>query len=480
MAYNNSRHRNRLLNINEAQNLFAHISFIDNRYPRKEYLEGTDQSFYLTPEIIGNNQSATVFNMPFLLMSDGQPWVEANSYLCSLMENKAVFNRPTDDVRRRASRLLEYKLFTEDEGIDWLDFSGKRVASRPTYRFFYYLNEVRNLSPTVANQYTYDIYKFYQYVSKKWYDIDIDRVDKTKTINIYYNSAKSSGSIERLKRSQTKLVPSMANVPSGYVRDQGEILRPLKKEEIIELKSVINSANWTPIERLIILISMMTGARKQTVLSLRVKHVHELTAAKPESDGTLKLYVGPGTLVDTKKNKRQVLYFPPQLVDELSLYLSSKEAKNRRIKFTNTFKQEHPNLSLLKEDDNYFFLSDQGNCYYMGKDDPRYPLIKTVPSGQVANQLKRKILKTANQEFPKDFYFHWLRATYAFLLWLSLQKDIKKGTITESDALSFIQKRLYHKDRKTTENYLKLFKGLDFQIEAQEAFEDLIFPSLII
>ena len=109
MSYDNPRNRNRLLNIAVASNLFADISTKKNRNAINELLTGSDQHFYLTPEI-GSDKD--VYNMPFLLDSGGSSWSEANSYLCYLVENKHSMQRPTDSVHRTAARLLDYKLFT--------------------------------------------------------------------------------------------------------------------------------------------------------------------------------------------------------------------------------------------------------------------------------------------------------------------------------------------------------------------------------
>lgn len=478
MSYDNPRNRNRLLNIAVASNLFAEISTKKNRNAINEPLLGSDQHFYLTPEI-GNDKD--VYNMPFLLDSGGSPWSEANSYLCYLVENKHSMQRPTDSVHRTAARLLDYKLFTEDEDIDWLNFGGKRISSRPSYRYFYYLTEVRGLSAEVVNQYTGDVYDFYKFVSDAWHPhISMKRVDSTKTARVYYSTHTGSGSREYLKRSQTKPTPPKKPTPLGYVYDDGEKLRPLSVEQIVELKQIINGVAWSPFERLLILIPLLTGARKQSVLTLRMRHIKQLVEAVPEVDGTRKLHIGPSTLVNTKHSKKQVLYFPPQLAVELEVYANCKQAKDRRDKFKKKYALSNPDLPTMNAGDIYLFLSEQGNCYYMGKDDPRYPRLRRAPSGQVADQLKRKIFRAASDCFPRDFYYHWLRATYAYLLWLSLQKYIDEGVISVTVAISFIQTRLYHKSRETTENYLKLFQNIDIQMRAQEAFEDILLPDALI
>lgn len=481
MAYQNPRFAGRLLNINTAENLSGTLGTSQKRGTLEVLLECAEpaQKLYLTPDVVGTGIDGNFFNVPFLLNSDGTPWFEANSFLVDQIFNKHVLNRPTDDTHRRATRLLDYKIFTEESGIDWLDFSGRRLTARPTYRYFKYLIEVRGLRPQVVNQYTSDVYQLYQFVSRIWHDIPMDRVDSVKTIKVYFQTHTGARSIERLKRSQTQSVPSTPKEQIGFVRDEGEVLRPLKSSEYAELKSIISSSKWGPIERLIMNFSIMTGARKQTVLTLRVKHIDRLVKAGPSNGRSFLLHAGQGTQIDTKNHKRQTLHIPAQLVQELHTYTHSPQAKERRRKFQKQYEKNYPGLEKIADEDVYVFLSDQGNCYFMAKDDPRYPTIKSPPRGQVVDTLKRKILKMASEHFPKDFYYHWLRATFASLLWKSLLPQIEKGNLTESDAISIIQSRLHHKSRETTENYLKLFKNMDDKLIAQQLFEEYILPDSV-
>lgn len=479
MPYTNKKHANRLQNIEVAADLYGDISMAKSKGAIKTPLAGAseEQSIFLKPEPFG---SSAVYNMPFLLDSSGMPWNEANSYLYDLGTHKSVSQRFTDDLHRRAARLLDYKLFTEEVGFDWLDFSGKRLTSRPTYRYFLYLTEDRGLSARVVNQYTSDVYKFYEFVSKRWHHIDMDRVDTTTKIRIYYSGIRFSGSKEVQKRSQTKAVPKSSNVSVNYIVDEGDTLRPLTLDQYNELREIINGDNWGPNERLMIWCSLWTGARKQTVLTMRYKHIQKLVESGPDGRGRYKLYAGPGTSIDTKNGKRQTLFFPKLLIDQLWIYANCKEAKDRRSKFRINYKENYPSLPSIDKHDEYLFLSDQGNCYFMAKDDPRYPIVKTRPQGQVADHLKRKILKACSDNFPRDFYYHWLRATYAHLIWLALQKHIDDGTLSYSTVISVIQRRMHHNDRKTTENYLKLFENINIKLEAQEAYEHIIFDDYLI
>lgn len=51
----------------------------------------------------------------------------------------------------------------------------------------------------------------------------------------------------------------------------------------------------------------------------------------------------------------------------------------------------------------YLFLSDQGNCYYMASNDPRYAIVRSPQTGQVTETIKRKLQSTASANFQR-FY----------------------------------------------------------------------------
>src|SRR5690606_19978895 len=95
-------------------------------------LEGAECNPLYRVDEVGSRNDRDLFNFPFLVFANGDPWHEANDYLLSLMRDKAPASRRTDDVRRRASKLLDYLLFCEDNNLDWLDFSGARPPLRPT------------------------------------------------------------------------------------------------------------------------------------------------------------------------------------------------------------------------------------------------------------------------------------------------------------------------------------------------------------
>ncbi|WP_144962050.1 site-specific integrase [Pseudomonas oryzihabitans] len=476
MSYVNPRHRGRLIVIDVIKDAFAEVLVLGAPTGAEPVsLDGTDLPLFLNKKIehLVREPERHLYNFPFLFLSTGVPWIEANSYLLHFVAKSSDKKRPTDNARRRAAKLIDYLLFCEEVGLDWLDFSGARPSSRPTYRYFNFLRTRGDLSAAVVNQYTGVIYDFYSYVSKNWCNLDMGRVDRLTHFNLILNGAYGSKVLRRTKRAQTQATAPTSSVAIGYVRDEGEDLRPLTNKELAEFLRVIQRDDWSVLERLVLFFSLMTGARKQTVLTLRLKHLKRFEG-KPDANGTYSIFAGPGTGIDTKNDKPQRLYVPSQLAQELLVYSNSPVAARRRVKFRENWRREHAGLSEFSEDDIYVFLSDQGGCYYMAADDPRYSFVRTPPKGQVTENLKKKLLTHVDSNFPRDFTFHWLRATFAFQLYQRLQPLIASGTMRYGEEISFIQARMHHRCRETTERYLKLFVMHSDKLLAQEAYEEYL------
>ncbi|EKT4451423.1 site-specific integrase [Pseudomonas putida] len=479
-AFENPAHKGRIVIIPKVSEAFAELHVINK--PSKSIpvtingIGGSVVAYQVNETALPDAHTRAVYNLPFLFHKDGTPWIEANSFLLSLIQNKHAQNRPTDDARRKASRLLDYLIFCESNNIDWLDFSGRRLPQRPTYKYHRYLIDSPNRGAAVANQYTGVVYQFYKFVSKFWHDLDIDRVDTVKQISIYIEGAHGfPKKVNVEKRSQTRAVAPKAPTPAGFVNDEGELLRPLTNVELAHVVKAIEGDAWTAQERLIVLFALMTGARKQTVLTLRVKHVEALANGLLQPDGSYLLKAGPGTGIDTKFSKAQNLYIPEQLAQDLLTYVRSPFAKKRREKFQAEFALSHPGLEKVADEDMYVFLSEQCNCYYMASTDPRFMFAKSRPVGAVADTVKKKLLRKASKELPADFTYHWLRATYAYQLYQRLVPRIADGTLQPGEEITIIQARLHHERRETTENYLKLFLMTSEKVSAQESYEDVLF-----
>ena len=506
-----SRKKERLITLSKLDYTAGELTTIPSSsdYPIRVQLEKSDndEAYFIAKEYSLLIPDDSVYHLPYIFNEDGTPWYEANLFLYRQSIDAANGYSTTNDLRRKASQLLDYKLFCEDykvkefdaDGqevqisapIDYLDFSASRASARPTYRYFAYLLYDEDVSPKNLNMRTLVPYDFYKFLSTlPGYAIDMVRVDKAKkaTLTLENGFRKEVTLRENKVNASAKPTP----VALGYVRDQGDDLRPLSNDQRTELINVLGEEFHVD-ERLIHLIALSTGARKQSIYTLRIKHLRMLTATKLAPDGitsipeakvdeygALKLKAGPQTGIDTKFEKPQILHFPKKLIAQLETYANSKDAKARR----ELFKTLHGDI--LSDDDMYLFLSTKGNSHYMAKNDPRYRKVKTRPAGEHTDDLKKKLFKYVSASFPRDFTFHWQRATFAFGLYQQLaplvvfdmKVKLEKGQMRPGKEIREIQRRLHHKDRETTENYLKLFTNFDEQVAAQEGYEDRLFEGM--
>lgn len=465
----------RVVVITHIRDSYAEISAKSLDETSSTLLCSDGETKYFTTPCTAFNESHDVYLFPFIFDEDGTPWDDSNHFLFESARNNKPGYRTGPALNEKASMLLDYKIFCEHREIDLMRFIGRK-PKRPTYIYFFDLLKKVNdgvLARTSLNKKTKVVYDFYEFMSSRPNsNVDLNKVDTVESVTrFFHNSYGHSYSKKIVKRGQSLAVSSSASpVTIGYVRDAGEDLRPLLKSELDELLSLLNTKEFSVDERLMHFIALQTGARKQTILTIRMKHLNQLEEGGLLNDGTLKMHAGPGTDVDTKFDKPQVLYFPKQLVEQLLTYSKSKKAKQRREKFI------AKNGNILNSDDMYLFLSPQGEPHYMAKSDPRYKITKSKPQGRNTYYMKLKWKKFAGDNYPSNFTFHWLRATYAYYYYRRLQPLAAKGIVTHGDIISMVQRRLHHAHRTVTESYLRLFDMVvDDRVAAQSIYEQQVF-----
>lgn len=462
----------RIVLIRHVKNSYSDISSAPiNDKSEKIIYEGGE--YFITPSHFFSEKH-DIYLFPFLYNEDRSPWEYANLFLFSAAQdgNKGYSN--SDAIRQKASLLIDYKIYCETNEIDLYNFNGRKPR-RPTYRYFFELLQQVNdgkLPRKKLNQKTKVVYDFYNYLSEqKNSSIDMEKVDSIKSIQRrFHNSHGGIYTLETEKRGQSLPVCQASSpVKVSYVREYGEELRPLRQLELDELFDALETDVFSMDERLIHYIALHTGARKQSILTMRMKHLKLFTSEKLLNDGTYKVNAGPGTGIDTKYNKPQALYFPEALAKQIRTYAFSQKAQNRRRKFI------EKNGKILSEEDTYLFISSHGNAHYLAKSDPSFISTKSRPQGRNTFSLGKKLSKVVSDKFPSDYVFHWLRATYALHYYKFLQPLFAKGYISDNDIISMVQKRLHHSDRDTTLGYLKLFESIDDRLKAQQLYEERVF-----
>jgi integrase len=446
----------------------------DSLAPRsKKVLFKNGRSYFITSSDESGVDDEPFYHFPILLNNDSTAWNEGNLYLLSI-SNSYDFDYTPTKIARKASQLLDYKIWCETKGVNMFDFSARRPKNRATYAYYIYLHE-RGISPGNLNQRTSLVYKFTKHFSNK-YQIDTKRIDQVTDAFISFKNKQGFSVTKKIeKRKLTKTVSRHPKQVIGQVIDEGESLRPLIETEQETLMSALNNKRYFNDEKLIFYSAIDTGGRKQSILTLRLKHIKSFTKNNLSPDGSYKINAGLGTSVDTKFSKHLTISIPEPLAERLKMYAFSKVAQKRRTKFIKRFG------NIFKhEDDIYLFLSSRGDCRYMAKDDPRYLKTKTPPTGGSIQTVINKLYKfDLPKGFPKDYKFHWNRASFALNYYLFLKPLVDERVITYQNLIAFIQAALGHESPETTEKYLNLFTENEKLFEMQSQWEKKFFSRSI-
>jgi integrase len=430
---------------------------------------GSLNSYFVIQADDDSDKDELLYHFPVLLEPCGNIWHEGTHYLYHLCKYLITDYSPSK-ISRKASNLLDYKIWSESNDIDMFNFTARRSKNRPTYLYCKFLHE-QNICPGNINQRMSIVYNFTVFYSQK-YQIDIDRVDQVTDAFLAIKNKQGQNFTKKVKKHKLRAkVTKRKSLNINNVLDDGEALRPLIESEQKALDTALSHERYAVDERLIFQFTLQTGARKQTILTLRRKHVKQFTPENLSPDGTYKISVGQGSDVDTKFDNPQIISIPESLADQISIYLNSTIAKKRFSKFKEFFGEFFEN-----QDDIYVFIGERGDCRYMAKNDPRYLQTKNPPKGGSIQTIIDRLYKyDLLTDFPLDYHFHWGRATYAFEYYCYLQPLVNKDVITFEDQISFIQDALGHKDPTTTLNYLKLFTGNKTLTEMQKNWEDRFF-----
>ncbi|MFM5524413.1 hypothetical protein ACET73_01780 [Aeromonas veronii] len=468
--------------------LIHHLPYTDaylSTYPiNNNSLPITNGDYYITGLNNSSDSDDSVYLFPILLEADGTPWHLANLFLLKIATDNRDNYKDTRDIRKKASLLLDYKIFcesargnnNEQAPIDLFDFKHSLKSKRPTWRYYSHLMHVEKPRPGLLNAKTGAVYQFYKFAATQPnIDLDLERVEKLTSFTVFKQTA--SGNLYRIdgeKRSQTVRTAEPAPVSIGYVRDEGEDLRPLFQKELDALLDALQTGEFEIDEKLIVYLALCTGERKQTILTMRMRHLKffedQYLSQKKMS---YKLFANSQNGCDTKYDKPHILHVPAWLGEKIKTWAFSKKATERREKFKQKFGD------IFNDDDMYLFLSPTGDCRYMSHLDPRYKMTLSPALGQVTRNLKYKLLRITGNKISPDFSFHWLRATFALLLYKGCQKLISEKKMLAGTELNHIRYRLHHAHQSTTENYLKLFSQTSELLEAQETFENILFGDVL-
>lgn len=382
---------------------------------------------------------------PVVRLADGAPWAEANVWLIDMMESKSSPNMLT--FASIADDLAAFRRYLDDEGVDWLTFPANK-RQRPTYRYSASIRlavQAGELSPGVARRRMGAVVRFYRWLMTEagfkpsnapW--VESDRF-------IEFKDQKGFGSVIEIKTTDLSISGRRAEDPwDDRIKDGGR-LRPLPSSEqavLLESLAALGNTEMT----LVHLFALLTGARIQTVLTVRAKHVMRKPSEFHADD--IRLACGPGTGIDTKGGVKGVLHLPRGFYERLYVYVHSERARKRRQLADGGDHADQP-----------LFLSHRGTSLYENRESLRSvrmgPQVRRhVKTGQAVRQfIKDELLPMMRVQLGNsryEFSFHDLRATFG----LNMVDAMTANETKYTRALDQLRQLMWHARLSTTEGYL--------------------------
>ena len=401
--------------------------------------------------------------LPLVLKKSGVIWEEALVYILSKLESQTCPNMNT--FHSIVNDLGVFLKFLEDESIDYTYFPQHKLK-RPTYLFNGFLKcliHSKEMAPSTAKRCMGRVIRFYRWLSKEMLIVpDYPMWEEKES---YLSVTDARGFYIDIKVDSTDLAirASKQNDPFALTIKDGGKLRPLTYREqqwLIDALAHLNNTEMT----LVHLLMLTTGARIQTACTLRVRHVRDKF---PNGLKEYRLPVGASTGVDNKFDKQMTLHIPIKLYEELKIYSYSDRSKHRRQKAVGG-----------DTEDQYLFLTQQGNPYYRHKAealsfDPSL-FIRHQKRGQTIRVFIRDhIIPYIREKYDKNFNYqiHDLRATYGMNLTDTLLARVERHEIDLNRAREFVKTYMGHERYETTDRYLDYRRNLKMVYDAVDDHE---------
>lgn len=417
--------------------------------------------------------------MPVILQSNGLPWDIGNAYLLGQLEKPSLSNMRT--LTARATHLKYYLQYLEDTGQHFLDLP-KLYYERAPQKFRVFMSQVldnhdfsaetiNNVLSTVAHFYKnirYESLVTEESLENKPFTPIIKSIMITNRVGLVRSTQVITNDL-RIKSSRHQ------NSPLGKLRDGGS-LRPLTPGE---QKIIFDGfrKNYASIElELMIRVALETGARQQTVCTLSIGCIKEAYSELEATPSMTHVVINGGQRykADTKGSRLNRLIFRRELIHDLMAYIECERAEDRRL-LDNSFYGD--------TDDNYVFLTRDGNPYYtaqreiLDRQDPnaawniKAPMMVPKNGQSLRNELGRFITRIQKTEPGfKVFTFHDLRATMG----MNIVRSMRANGYPDSKIFDHVRQRLNHSNFKTTEGYLNFDSELSEFYDIQEAFGEMM------
>lgn len=392
-------------------------------------------------DLFGINQ------MEMVLDPDGSPWAEACLYIFSRVED-SYDHKGVISASNIASGLTVFRQYLIEYGVDYLEFP-RNKQQRPTYRYRSYLKSLirsGQIAKSTGQRFMQSVIGFYKWLyTERGFSPEYP-MWKEEDKYIDFKDSHGFSKVKQVKSTNLSIPSYKETSPDDFTINDGGKLKPLTMDEQLDLIKVLFKLDNFEMT-MIHLIALFTGARIQTVLTLKVRHFRvEIPDNLPE----IRLPCGPGTGIDTKHDKKLTIFIPRWLHDRLSIYVNSGRALRRRLKSDRGDTEE-----------NYIFLSNRGAPFYedsIDRDtfDPNQTKKYRASGGTVRTFIAERVLPELRKKHGNSFsyQFHDLRASFGMNLSDSFTESVTKGEMTLTKARNRVKELMGHSSFSTTDEYL--------------------------
>lgn len=409
----------------------------------------------------GNNYNL----FPVVLDSESVPWALGTLFILSQLDGDT---QPVmDTFHTRANDLGAFKEWLDDQdNPEKTLFSfPKPKLRRTTYRYRGFLQRqirAREIGKKTAKRRMGTVISFYKWlIQNNFFTPEYPTWEEEE-----YRLSFMKEDGQRLSKT---VVGTDLSIPDAQAEDHfdrtiedGGKLHPLtgkEQEWVIEAAETKGNSECLLLQ----LFMLGTGARIESACTLRARHFSD--PAPQYSKGltgegeVYRLKAGPGTGIETKNSKSGTFQVPRALYELLHTYATSKRAALRRNRYVAQH-GEHPDI--------YLFVTQQGNPYYMAKEESRRfnPTLRRhyALQGQTLRQFIRdQAIPYVCQNYENSFFYrpHDLRASFGMNMTEELTKQVNEGKITLHQARLIVKDLLWHSSLATTDDYLDYKKNID-------------------
>jgi integrase len=413
--------------------------------------------YAITPFISGGGVE-TLRNVCVILKPDGSIWKHGSLYL---LARAADFNAPSDQtLKGYAKGLVDYMNTLALDGVDYLA-TPKREGARPTYHYKAELSlkvNLNEIAASTANGRISAVVNFYRWMQGRYDYHPTEKLWKETQYKIPYQDGRGFYRNRNVITTDLRIKVATEDSTGEYVVDEGKLYPYSPEEQAGIVQALITTGNTEML--LSFLFSILTGARISTTFTIRCSNIIDPKLAKTSE---LAVKIGRGTLVDNKLNKRMNIYIPAWLNALIYVYINSERYMRRAARARSK-----------KDGEQYVFLTQHGNPYYISKNDIERGREKPIQDGYSVRQFASKKMQPLlnSLEQPLKFRFHNLRASFCMNELEQKMKEIPRDDNEATyAALTYVQGRMGHSDITTTQRYLRYRETKHVALQAQKDFE---------